>query len=410
MRAHASNICIHTQAPSRTHSALEILHFTNLKKIRHPNHTHFHTTPLLYPQPIMNTAPQPRADPRHCLVTGGAGYIGQHVVIELLRRGWHVTILDNLVTSTAPSCDTLARLAFVERSALQFHKGDVCDPDLGGVFRTHGPFAMVIHLAALKSVQESIQNPAEYKRVNVGGLQNVLDWCARERVHRFVFSSSATVYGDTCPEAGYGEADALSLERHSHSYGWTKRKGELMVEAASRDNPNGHYVSLRYFNPMGNHESGEIGEDYINGQCPNVMVQLAKAAMGRREHFCIFGREYSGSPDGTAVRDYVDVRDLACAHIEIVDRLERPGYFCHNVGTGKGSSVQTLVDAFRDIATSEFKVVDAPPREGDMGVCFANCASTEWRASLSLASSIRSVWKRCHYLDNRNIGSRTCSE
>lgn len=353
----------------------------------------------------MNLTPLP-----HCLVTGGAGYIGQHIVVALLREGWHVSIFDNLVTSNKPDLPTLWHLAGLEESPecqdqrLRFHKGDVRDKAQLSTYieNLDRPLTRIIHLAALKSIQESIEDPDLYREVNLGGLEAILEVADSYDIREFVFSSSAVVYQGPCPAQGYRLEDAVGFEESLtlHAYASTKRIGELLLETWADQHPEAVCVALRYFNPIGNEASGQIGERLLEGDSPNVMAQLAKTHLGLKPQFRIMGCNFEthgleGS-DGTAMRDYIDVRDLARAHIEMVSH--RPGYHCYNVGVGRPTSVRTLVEAFQKAAGVTLSILETGPRPGDMPVSYAaveNRKQMMWMPRYSLEESLQSVIARC---------------
>ena len=356
---------------------------------------------------------------RHCLVTGGAGYIGQHVVLALLREGWRVTIYDNLCTSDPPCLETLWNLAFdtgqsppFDPGYLAFHRGDIRDN--AGVRRCLSnmtvPVTRVIHLAALKSVQESQQVPDLYVEVNLEGLRTILEIAHEAGIREFVFSSSAVVYGGKCPPGGYRIRDSMTQSEwiHSHAYARTKCQGEQLLNAFSLQYPDHTYLALRYFNPIGNHASGKIGERLLQGDSPNIMVQLAKVHMGLKPIFRIMGTDFDtrcishtrGCEDGTALRDFIDVRDLADAHIKLMEDGRPSGYSCRNVGTGIPISVRCIVDTFGDIAGKPLRVEEVARRPGDLAVSYAAVENTEgtWSPRYDILDSLKSIVTRCDLL------------
>ncbi|WP_310677994.1 UDP-glucose 4-epimerase GalE, partial [Burkholderia multivorans] len=272
------------------------------------------------------------------LVTGGAGYIGSHTAVELLDNGYDVVIVDNLVNSKAEAVRRIERITGKQPA---FHQVDVCDEAaLAKVFDAH-PITGTIHFAALKAVGESVAKPLEYYQNNLGGLLTVLNVMRARNVKQFVFSSSATVYG--VPERSpIDESFPLSA---TNPYGQSKLIAEQILRDLEVSDPSWRIATLRYFNPVGAHASGLIGEDPA-GIPNNLMPYVAQVAVGKLEKLRVFGSDYP-TPDGTGVRDYIHVVDLAKGHIAALDALvKRDASFVVNLGTGQGYSVLDVVRAF----------------------------------------------------------------
>ncbi len=323
------------------------------------------------------------------LVTGGAGYIGAHTCVELLQAGHDVVIVDNLSNSRREAVGRIERIAG-RRPA--FHECDVRDAAaLRAVFRKHA-VAAVLHFAGLKAVGESIERPVEYYQNNVGGTLTLCGVMAEAGVRRLVFSSSAAVYGD--PDAvPVCEDHPL---RPGHPYGRSK----AMIEAILRDlhgsAPDWEIVLLRYFNPVGAHESGLIGEAPA-GVPSNLMPYIAQVAAGRREALNVYGGDYP-TADGTGVRDYIHVVDLARGHLAALEKLPAAGgVLTVNLGTGRGYSVLEVIDAFRKASGRDIPYRIVPRRQGDVAACFADATLAAsllgWRAEHGLEAMCRDAWR-----------------
>ncbi len=323
------------------------------------------------------------------LVTGGAGYIGSHTVVELLARGESVLIFDNLSNSSSAVLERIERIAG-RRPA--FIEGDIRDrAALDAVFAAH-EISDVIHFAGLKAVGESVAKPLHYYENNIGGTLNLLQAMGAAGVRRLVFSSSATVYGD--PHAVPIRED-FPLQA-TNPYGRTK----LFIEEMLRDllvaEPDWRIAILRYFNPVGAHPSGLIGES-PNGIPNNLMPFVAQVAVGRRPELSVFGSDYP-TPDGTGVRDYIHVVDLALGHLAALDALARSaGELTVNLGTGRGYSVLDMVRAFEQASGRciPYRLVDRRP--GDVASCYADPARAEsllgWRASRGIEAMCADTWR-----------------
>ncbi|WP_175797578.1 UDP-glucose 4-epimerase GalE [Burkholderia ambifaria] len=323
------------------------------------------------------------------LVTGGAGYIGSHTAVELLDNGYDVVIVDNLVNSKAES---VRRIEKITGKTPAFHQVDVCDEAaLAKVFDAH-PITGTIHFAALKAVGESVAKPLEYYQNNLGGLLTVLKVMGERNVRQFVFSSSATVYG--VPERSpIDESFPLSA---TNPYGQSKLMAEQVLRDLEVSDPSWRIATLRYFNPVGAHASGLIGEDPA-GIPNNLMPYVAQVAVGKLEKLRVFGSDYP-TPDGTGVRDYIHVVDLAKGHIAALDALAtRDASFVVNLGTGQGYSVLEVVRAFEKASGRPVPYELVARRPGDVAECYANPQAAAdligWRATLGIDEMCADHWK-----------------
>ncbi|WP_444895323.1 UDP-glucose 4-epimerase GalE [Microbulbifer sp. SSSA005] len=327
------------------------------------------------------------------LVTGGAGYIGSHTCIELLAAGFEPVVVDNLSNSSE---EALRRVELIAGKDIPFHHLDISDKEgLRKVFSDHKIDA-VIHFAGLKAVGESVVQPLRYYQNNVAGTLTLCEVMEEFGVHRLIFSSSATVYGD--PETVPIKEDFPTGA--TNPYGSSK----LIVENMLRDlcaAPNSQWkVSLlRYFNPIGAHESGTIGED-PSGIPNNLLPYVSQVAVGRLEQLQVFGGDYD-TVDGTGVRDYIHVVDLARGHLAALNLICKEeiseGCYTHNLGTGQGSSVLQVVRAFESVSGKEIPYNIAPRRPGDIAECYADpeLAETElgWKAEYDLVRMVKDTWR-----------------
>ncbi|XP_070555442.1 UDP-glucose 4-epimerase-like [Ptychodera flava] len=331
------------------------------------------------------------------LVTGGAGYIGSHVVIELLNIGYEPVVIDNFANSVrgtkGDQPEIIKRIEEITAKSVKFYEIDILDKKaLQDLFTKHQFFA-VIHLAGLKAVGESTEIPLRYYRVNVGGTLNLLEVMKEHNVHNIVFSSSATVYG--APQ--YLPLD----EKHpvgacTNPYGLSKYFIENILADLSKAEKDWNVILLRYFNPVGSHKSGLIGED-PQGVPNNLMPYVAQVAVGKRPQLSVFGDDYD-TPDGTGVRDYIHVVDLASGHIAALKKLEENGGCkVYNLGTGKGYSVLEMVKGFEKASGKEIKYKVVPRREGDIGSCYADSSLAErelgWKAERGLDEMCEDLWR-----------------
>ncbi len=326
------------------------------------------------------------------LVTGGAGYIGSHTCVELLQGGYNVRVADNLANSKE---EALRRAGELGGRAAAFFKADAADEAaLDAVFAA-GPVDAVIHFAGLKAVGESVEKPLEYYRNNLGATLALLACMRRHKVRRLVFSSSATVYG--VPEKMPITEEAPRF--CTNPYGWTKYMSEQIIRDCAAAEPGFSAVLLRYFNPIGAHPSGRIGED-PHGIPNNLVPYIAQVAAGRREYLNVFGTDYA-TPDGTGVRDYIHVADLARGHLAALDYgRAHAGAEAVNLGTGRGYSVLEVLRAYEAAAGMNIPYKLVPRRAGDIAVCFADPAKAlrllGWQARLDLAEMCRTShnWQR----------------
>ncbi|WP_321891845.1 UDP-glucose 4-epimerase GalE [Paraburkholderia tropica] len=323
------------------------------------------------------------------LVTGGAGFIGSHTCVELLNGGYDVVAVDNLVNSRQES---LKRVTQITGKPVAFYEADVRDAQaLERIFKAH-PITGVIHFAALKAVGESVAKPIEYYRNNLDGLLVVLDVMRQHGVKEFVFSSSATVYG--VPERSpIDETFPLSA---TNPYGQSKLIAEQILRDIAISDPSWHIAVLRYFNPVGAHESGLIGEDPA-GIPNNLMPYVAQVAVGKLERLRVFGGDYP-TPDGTGVRDYIHVVDLAQGHLKALDALAARGEgFVVNLGTGQGYSVLDVVKAFKKASGRPVPYEIVARRPGDIAECYANPATAEkligWKAQFGIERMCVDHWR-----------------
>ena len=323
------------------------------------------------------------------LITGGAGYIGTHVAVATLAAGHAVHVLDNFANANPAALDRVREIAGRDFATT---RADL--RDRAAVEAVVAGFApeVTIHLAGLKAVGESVEKPLDYYDNNVGGSLVLLEALAAAGARRLVFSSSATVYGE--PE--YVPIDEAHPRRATSPYGRTKQAIEMILEDLAGSDPGWSIALLRYFNPVGAHASGRIGED-PRGVPNNLLPFVAQVAVGRRPEVRIFGDDYE-TPDGTGVRDYIHVADLAEAHVAAVDWTMAPGRGAEafNIGLGQGTSVREIVAAFAQAAGRPIPHVVAPRRPGDVAVCYADArkafAELAWRPSRGLAAMCESAW------------------
>lgn len=323
------------------------------------------------------------------LVTGGAGYIGSHTTLCLLEEGHEVVVLDNLVNSDRES---LRRVEQLSGKKIDFRVVDLLDATSVDHVFAEGSFDAVIHFAGLKAVGESVAKPLWYYQNNVVGTLNLLHSMDRAGVRRLVFSSSATVYGasEEVPLIEKAPLDA------ANPYGRTKEQIEDILSDLGAADPSWSIALLRYFNPVGAHESGLIGED-PQGIPNNLLPFVAQVAVGRRDKVKVFGNDYP-TPDGTGVRDYIHVMDLASGHIAALGHLaERTGVFRWNLGTGRGSSVLEVIDAFGAAAGRTIPYEFADRRPGDSAVSYADpsaaLADLGWSARRDLRQMCEDHWR-----------------
>ena len=324
------------------------------------------------------------------LITGGGGYIGSHTALELLNEGYEVVVYDNLCNS---SQESLRRVEELTGKTVKFYEGDVLDgAALEAMFRAENVDA-VIHCAALKAVGESVQKPLEYYQNNITGTLTLMDVMNRVGVKNIVFSSSATVYGspeempitESCPKG-----------QCTNPYGWTKSMMEQIMSDVQKANPDWNVILLRYFNPVGAHKSGRIGED-PKGIPNNLMPYISQVAVGKLEKLGVFGNDYN-TPDGTGVRDYIHVVDLAIGHVKAINYIfTNPGLDVINLGTGVGYSVLDMVKAFSKACGKEIPYEIKPRRAGDIDMCYADPSKAlkvlGWKAERGLDEMCEDTWR-----------------
>lgn len=326
---------------------------------------------------------------RCILVTGGLGYIGSHTAIQLLEAGYHVVCLDNLSNSKRAVLD---RIQAVTGSRPTFVEGDIRDSALVSSILSQHPISAVIHFAGLKAVGESVTKPLLYYENNVSGTEVLLRVLSETNIRQFVFSSSATVYGqpDSVP---IPESAAL---RPTNPYGRSKLFIEEMLRDVYRADSNWSLSILRYFNPVGAHPSGLLGED-PHGIPNNLMPFISQVAVGRRERLSVFGNDYD-TLDGTGVRDYIHVMDLADGHLAALKHgFQRPGCFTFNLGTGTGYSVLQMLKAFEQASNRTIPYTFVARRPGDIATCYADCSAAgqhlAWQATRTIEEMTNDTWR-----------------
>ncbi|WP_116472426.1 UDP-glucose 4-epimerase GalE [Zobellella maritima] len=324
------------------------------------------------------------------LVTGGAGYIGSHTLVELLNSGEQVVVLDNLSNS---SPESLKRVERITGKEVSFVAGDIRDRGLLQCIFAEYAIEAVVHFAGLKAVGESVQKPLDYYDNNINGTLVLLDEMRRAGVFRLVFSSSATVYGE--PEAMPINED-FAVGGTTNPYGTSKFMVEQILKDLAQSDERWRIAVLRYFNPVGAHISGLIGEN-PNGIPNNLLPYIAQVAVGRLDKLRVFGSDYP-TKDGTGVRDYIHVVDLALGHLKALDKLaSASGWLVYNLGTGKGYSVLEMVAAFEQASGRPvpYELVDRRP--GDIAECYAEpsraAAELGWRAERGLAEMMMDTWR-----------------
>ena len=323
------------------------------------------------------------------LVTGGAGYIGTHTLVELLDRGHDVVVVDNYVNSHPESLD---RVREITGKTFPFYEANVCDEAALDRIFDENKVDCVIHFAGLKAVGESCAKPLMYYRNNLDGMLSLISSMRRHDVKRIVFSSSATVYRS---DAGM-PVDEESPLGCINPYGWTKFMGEEILRDVAKAEPDWSVVLLRYFNPIGAHESGKIGED-PNGVPNNLMPYITQTALGRLKELHVFGNDYP-TPDGTGVRDYIHVVDLAEGHVAAIEYArDHTGCEAFNLGTGEGYSVLDIVHAFERVNHVKVPYEIAPRRAGDPPTVYARVGKAEkmlhWKARRTLDQMCADSWR-----------------
>ena len=327
------------------------------------------------------------------LVTGGAGFIGSHTVVELLNAGHDVVVVDNLCNSSKKS---LQRVKKITGRDVTFYKLDIRDgKKLNAMLDKEAPFGATIHFAALKAVGESTKIPLKYYNNNLGGTFTLLQALADHNCRNIVFSSSATVYGE--PKSVPIRED-FPTPGCTNAYGWTKLMMEQVFKDVQKADPAWNVILLRYFNPIGAHKSGLIGEDPA-GIPNNLLPFVAQVAIGRRPELSVFGNDYP-TPDGTGVRDYIHVVDLAIGHLKAIEKIEKTpdlGLKIYNLGTGNGYSVLQIVKAFEKASGRKVAYKICPRRPGDIAECWADpslaAAELGWKAERGIEEMCEDAWR-----------------
>lgn len=322
------------------------------------------------------------------LVTGGAGYIGSHTLVELIKKGYETVVIDNLYNSSEKSLDRVEAITGVKP---KFYFGDVRDEDLLRRIFTENEIEYVIHFAGLKAVGESCKKPLFYYDNNLNGTLVLVKVMTEYNCKNLVFSSSATVYGT--PER-LPLDETCKIGGTTNPYGTSKYFQEIMLTDICKADPEWNVILLRYFNPVGAHESGLIGED-PDGIPNNLMPYVAKVAIGELKEVGVFGNDYP-TPDGTGVRDYIHVVDLAKGHVAAIEKVKTKGVHIYNLGTGVGYSVLDVIRAFSKACGRELPYVIKPRRDGDVASNYADSSKAKselgWQAELSLDDMCASSW------------------
>ena len=323
------------------------------------------------------------------LVTGGAGYIGSHTLIELINNNFEVVVIDNLANS---SRESLRRVEQITGHEIPFVEADVRDQSvLDDVFTTYS-IDSVIHFAGLKAVGESVAKPLEYYDNNLVSTLALLEAMREHSVKQLVFSSSATVYGSPS-ELPLRETSTVGVGL-TNPYGKTKYMIEQIIQDYCAADPTFEATILRYFNPIGAHQSGQIGED-PSGIPNNLLPYVAQVAVGKLQSVGVFGNDYD-TPDGTGVRDYIHVVDLARGHVAALQHM-KAGASIYNLGTGSGTSVLEIIKAFSKACGRDLPYEIKPRRAGDIAACYADCSKAErelgWRAELSIEQACADSWR-----------------
>lgn len=324
------------------------------------------------------------------LVTGGAGYIGSHTVVELQNAGYEVVVLDNLSNSSEAS---LERVKAITGKPVKFYKADILDRKaLNEVFDKES-IDSCIHFAGLKAVGESVQKPWEYYENNIAGTLTLVDVMRQHHVKNIIFSSSATVYGDP---AVIPITEDCPKGQCTNPYGWTKSMLEQILVDMQKADPEWNVILLRYFNPIGAHKSGTMGEN-PNGIPNNLMPYITQVAVGKLKELGVFGNDYD-THDGTGVRDYIHVVDLASGHVKALKKIEEKAGLCiYNLGTGIGYSVLDLVKNFEEASGVKIPYVIKERRAGDIATCYADPAKAAkelgWKAEHGIKEMCEDSWR-----------------
>ena len=324
------------------------------------------------------------------LVTGGAGYIGSHTVVELQNAGYDVVVMDNLSNASEKSLD---RVTQITGKPVKFYKADILDRESLNEIFDKEEIDSCIHFAGLKAVGESVAKPWEYYNNNIAGTLTLVDVMRQHNVKNIIFSSSATVYGDP---AIIPITEECPKGQCTNPYGWTKSMLEQILTDIQKADPEWNVVLLRYFNPIGAHKSGTIGEN-PNGIPNNLMPYITQVAVGKLKELGIFGDDYD-TPDGTGVRYYIHVVDLAKGHVKALKKIkDNSGLSIYNLGTGKGYSVLDIVNNFEAATGVHIPYVIKPRRAGDIATCYSDATKAEkelgWKAENGIKEMCEDSWR-----------------
>lgn len=324
------------------------------------------------------------------LVTGGAGYIGSHTCVSLLEAGYDVVVVDNLYNSSE---EAIRRVQAIAGRQLSFYQADILDAGALDEIFARENIDGVIHFAGLKAVGESVAKPLEYYKNNIAGTLTLCEVMRKHNVKNIIFSSSATVYGDP---AFVPITEECPKGTPTNPYGWTKSMLEQILTDLHTADSDWNVILLRYFNPIGAHKSGMIGED-PKGIPNNLLPYVAQVAVGKLPCVGVFGDDYD-TPDGTGVRDYIHVVDLAAGHVRAVDKMkEQPGVKIYNLGTGRGYSVLEVIKAFGKACGHEIPYQIKPRRAGDIAICYSDATLARkelgWEAKYDIDEMCADAWK-----------------
>lgn len=329
------------------------------------------------------------------IVTGGAGYIGSHTIIELLERNeFNVVSIDNYSNS---SSKTFERIEKVTGKKVYNYQTDICNRiELEKIFEKENNIAGIIHFAAFKSVPESVSNPYKYYYNNINSLLNILECCLKYSINSFIFSSSCSVYGNI---VSLPVKEDTSLGKAESPYAYTKQVGEEIIKDYTRTFSQVQCNASRYFNPVGAHSSGLIGEDPINPPT-NLVPVITETAIGKRKQMKVFGNDYN-TRDGSCIRDYIHVTDIAIAHIKalelIINKKQNENFSIFNLGTGNGVSVFETIEAFEKVTKQKLNYTVSPKREGDVSAIYSDTALSEkeldWKPKFTLEEMMKLAWK-----------------
>ena len=324
------------------------------------------------------------------LVTGGAGYIGSHTVVELQNNGYDVVVLDNLSNSSKKSLERVSKITGKE---VPFYEADILDRKALNEIFDKEKIDACIHFAGLKAVGESVQKPWEYYENNIAGTLTLVDVMRQHNVKNIIFSSSATVYGDP---AQIPITEECPKGQCTNPYGWTKSMLEQVLSDMQKADPEWNVILLRYFNPIGAHKSGTIGEN-PNGIPNNLMPYITQVAVGKLQQLGVFGNDYD-TPDGTGVRDYIHVVDLAIGHVKALKKIdEKCGLAIYNLGTGVGYSVLDIVKNFEEATGVKIPYVIKDRRPGDIATCYSSAEKAKkelgWEAQFGIKEMCADSWK-----------------